>query len=58
MKANVTTNKCDECGTCISVCPENALHLTNNLIVDKHKCIGCSKCVKVCPVSALALQDK
>ena len=46
---------CDLCGTCIGVCPVDAI------IIEKHKitvrsdiCTGCSACVHVCPVDALS----
>lgn len=48
---------CDLCGTCISVCPANALLLlTEYLDVDPHKCTLCGTCVKVCPFGALSVQ--
>ena len=46
---------CDECGTCISVCPEDALVFADSLIVDKKKCTSCSCCIDVCPFAALSL---
>ena len=46
---------CDECGTCVSVCPENALALVDSLIVDQERCTACCHCVDVCPFGALKL---
>lgn len=46
---------CDECGTCVSVCPENALSLGESLAVDEQKCTSCCRCVDVCPFGALSL---
>ena len=50
----IDTKTCDLCGTCISVCPANALLLTDRLIVDQ-KCTQCATCVKVCPFGALSI---
>ncbi len=46
---------CTQCGTCIAVCPEDAIRLYQHPkkgllpIVDDEKCTKCRKCVKVCP---------
>jgi anaerobic carbon-monoxide dehydrogenase iron sulfur subunit len=48
---------CDRCGTCISVCPANALLLlSESLVIDAALCTGCGTCVKVCPFGALFLE--
>jgi len=49
----VDTDKCDECGTCISVCPSNALLIDSRLTVSPEKCASCGVCIKVCPFGAL-----
>jgi ferredoxin len=49
----VDTDKCDECGTCISVCPGNALLIDDRLTVSAEKCTSCGMCVKVCPAGAI-----
>ena len=53
----IDTAICDACGTCISVCPENALIMTDALCVDRTKCSGCARCVSVCPCGALGLVE-
>ena len=46
---------CTQCGTCLAVCPVDAIKLKQHQkrglipIVDESICIGCRKCVKVCP---------
>jgi ferredoxin len=49
----VNTGKCDECGTCISVCPSDALVIDKRLEVSPEKCTSCGICIKVCPFGAL-----
>ncbi len=45
---------CDQCGTCISVCPADALMLTENaLLIDHEACTECLLCVNICPIAAL-----
>ena len=51
----IDNNICDLCGTCISVCQENALMLIDRLVVDNDMCSLCGECVRVCPFAALTL---
>ncbi len=53
----IDKSKCDICGTCISICPENALELSDSLCVDQQKCILCNLCVDVCPFGALHISS-
>ena len=47
-------NKCDFCGTCVGVCPENCIDLGEaELSIDHQICTMCHKCVWICPVEAL-----
>ncbi|MDZ7797119.1 MAG: 4Fe-4S binding protein [Candidatus Marinimicrobia bacterium] len=50
----IQNERCDLCGTCIAVCPEDALTLhEHGLIIDREKCTECLLCVNICPVAAL-----
>jgi ferredoxin len=51
----IDKNVCDACGTCISVCKENALKLIDTLTVDTDMCSLCGECVRVCSFAALAI---
>ncbi len=53
----IDVSLCDECGTCISVCPENALLLVDLLSVNESKCISCGNCATVCPYAALRMSS-
>jgi ferredoxin len=57
MQLVVDEAACDRCGTCIAVCPSDALVLTEKLSVDFSLCTRCGRCVALCPVGALALQN-
>jgi len=52
----IDLDRCDLCGTCVSVCPADCLELSETkLIVDNNKCTGCEICVRLCPFEALAV---
>lgn len=44
-------------GSCVKVCPVNAISYTGNGLVkvDKDKCISCGKCVSVCPTGVMKM---
>lgn len=47
-------DRCDYCGCCVGVCPEDAIELKESeLIIIEDLCTNCSKCVWSCPVEAL-----
>lgn len=50
-KAVIDYNKCINCGSCESVCPQGAILYAK---VKKEKCIGCGRCWKVCPRNAVS----
>jgi len=53
----VDSDKCFSCGTCIALCPVEAISLAkdNTVEFDKEKCLGstCSVCVDACPARAI-----
>ena len=49
----ITTNKCTNCGLCVTECPVNAISKENPKVVDKNLCISCMHCMSVCPVDAI-----
>ena len=50
----VKEDLCDFCGTCVSVCPQDAIELLEaRLIIDEESCTECINCVNVCPLHVL-----
>jgi len=57
--AEVDSDLCIGCETCIERCIMDAIQITNNVaIVDKLLCIGCGNCTVTCPEKAVILQQK
>ncbi|MBD3376692.1 4Fe-4S dicluster domain-containing protein [candidate division KSB1 bacterium] len=51
--------KCDFCGTCVAVCPHDAIDLAEfHLTIIKDRCTLCMNCVYICPVRALEHSDE
>jgi len=51
--------KCIGCGTCVTVCPHNALSLTSEgVITDANLCQLCGKCAEVCPTKAIEISGE
>ncbi len=47
--------ECVDCGTCVEICPENALDRSNAFFIDREKCTLCGLCIENCPSGALSM---
>ncbi|MFX1340254.1 MAG: ATP-binding protein, partial [Promethearchaeota archaeon] len=57
--AEVDSDSCTGCGTCVDRCQMDAVTLINDIsTVNLDKCIGCGVCVPTCPVEAITLHKK
>ena len=55
----ITDNKCDFCGTCVSVCPVDCIELHEaKLEIDNKICIMCKNCINICPIAVLEVADE
>ncbi len=51
---SVINDSCIKCGTCASICPVSAMHLSDTqMVIDPDTCIDCGACIAECPVSAI-----
>ena len=54
------TRICDQCGTCASVCPEEAITKRDEdgvYIINAEKCTGCGECVEACPLNVMFVHE-
>lgn len=53
----VDCEECINCGSCVTLCPVEAITLTedSSIVFDRDKCLGstCSACVDACPARAI-----
>lgn len=55
----VVSADCNNCGNCVSVCPEKAISINRNadkinVDIDRNLCNNCGKCIDVCYTGALS----
>ncbi|MFQ5631329.1 MAG: 4Fe-4S binding protein [bacterium] len=54
----IINDKCDFCGTCVAMCPPDAIELAEARIAIIHeRCTDCKLCVWICPVETLAFAN-
>lgn len=54
VKVEVNPKACSLCGSCVEVCEEKAIELTEfGPQLNEDKCVGCGHCIKICPEGAL-----
>jgi NAD-dependent dihydropyrimidine dehydrogenase PreA subunit len=56
MAAKVNIEKCDGCGTCVEICPMEAIKIENGKAIVSDECTECGACVDECPKEALSLE--
>jgi len=57
----VNKEKCIGCGVCVTVCPVEAITLSNNdenAVINHGLCMECFTCVETCPQEAIYKDDK
>ena len=55
--ASVLQEECVSCGTCVLVCPKEAITVPKGIyaVVNEDLCIGCGLCKKACPASVIEI---
>ncbi|MCG8687624.1 MAG: 4Fe-4S binding protein [Desulfobacterales bacterium] len=51
------TADCDNCGTCVTVCPKDAVDEINGYTTVDIRCIFCCACIKACPNQARQIKE-
>ena len=54
-KACADIIKCNNCGLCVTACPNDTITIPLNICDEK--CIGCAKCAKICHQNAIIMID-
>jgi ferredoxin len=55
MAAKVDVKKCTDCGTCVDICPAQAIKIEKEKAVINDACVECGVCVNECPQGAISL---
>lgn len=55
MAAKVNKKKCNGCGTCVEICPVNAIKIVKEKAVINDECVECGACVSTCPNAAISI---
>ena len=53
MRFYVNENTCTGCGTCLDVCPTEAIIMQDKHAVITMDCMDCGACPRVCPEGAI-----
>jgi Pyruvate/2-oxoacid:ferredoxin oxidoreductase delta subunit len=49
---------CNECGTCVDICPPKALTNEARPVLDEEACLGCGLCAEHCPAKGITMIRK
>ncbi|MBC7326354.1 MAG: 4Fe-4S binding protein [Moorella sp. (in: Bacteria)] len=55
MAARVNEEKCTGCGSCVEVCPVEAITVEEVAVINADECLECGACVDECPNNAISL---
>jgi len=55
MAAKVDKKKCTGCGTCVDICPVQAIKIDKKIAVINDDCVECGVCVNECPQGAISI---
>lgn len=50
MPKQINIDNCIKCGSCIAVCPVDAVEYKSEIIqIDANECVDCETCWRICP---------
>jgi len=55
MQYRIAENICSGCGTCLDVCPTEAIRMLDGRAIITMECIDCGACPRVCPEGAIKM---
>ena len=54
----IDNSRCDFCGTCVGVCPADAIELKESSIsILQDRCTLCGDCIVICPLGVPELME-
>ena len=56
LQVYVDANRCNACGACANICPQEAVTISDIAEIDRSRCTVCGVCVYACPRNALVLR--
>ncbi len=57
MPAKVDEEKCTGCGSCVEVCPTEAISLEDGkAVINEDECVECGVCAEECPEGAISIE--
>jgi pyruvate formate lyase activating enzyme len=55
----IIRERCDGCGDCVGVCPEEAVRLNDSIVmIDRSRCNACGACADICPTDAITIYGR
>jgi len=58
MSAKVDARKCTGCGTCVGMCPVQAIEIQKEKAIISDNCVECGVCINECPKEALSIPGR
>ena len=58
--AVIPAAECVACGTCVDVCPREAISIYRGSYAQIHEeiCVGCGKCARECPADIIRVEAR
>ena len=58
-RVDITDQECTQCGECLKMCIDDAIHLTDQgPVIDREACAQCELCARDCPTGKLIVNER